>query len=178
MMQLEELGLALENMGATAAQSIAGATATGTHGTGRLLGSMSTQIVALRMVLANGTLVELDSKTHPQIFTAARVSLGTLGIVTAVTLRVVDLFRMRLDMIPMDLDDLLTQLPTLMVGGWAEVSFRSVGTAVKSPRLTLCAIFLAATTRATAMVLYAVHHSSHVGAANTHHGTYYWLLEH
>lgn len=42
--RLESLGLSLENMGATAEQSLAGATATGTHGTGSHLGSMSTQV--------------------------------------------------------------------------------------------------------------------------------------
>lgn len=112
---LEAIGLALENLGATAAQSLAGATATGTHGTGRLLGSMSTQIVGLRLVLANGTVATVDQQTQPELFAAARVSLGSFGIVTAITLRVVDLFKMRLDVIPMQLDDLINQLPTLMV---------------------------------------------------------------
>ena len=52
---LEARGLALENLGATCEQSVAGATATGTHGTGRLLGSLSTQIVSLRLVASNGS---------------------------------------------------------------------------------------------------------------------------
>ena len=47
---LEDLGLAFENLGATAAQSLAGAIATGTHGTGRLLGSISTQVSGLRIL--------------------------------------------------------------------------------------------------------------------------------
>lgn len=115
--------MALENLGATAEQSLAGATATGTHGTGRRTGSMSTQIVALRMVLANGTIVSVDAVTQPRLFAAARVSLGSLGVVTSLTLRVVDLFRMRLDTIPMDLDTMLTQLPQLMVRGKEEKEY-------------------------------------------------------
>lgn len=104
-------------MGATAQQSLAGATATGTHGTGRLLGSMSTQIVGLRLVLANGTIVTVSNQSQPVLFSAARVGLGSLGVVTAITLRVVDAFNMRLDTIPMDLDTMLKELPQLMVRG-------------------------------------------------------------
>ena len=52
---LEEHGVALLNMGATAEQSVAGVISTGTHGTGVALGSMSTQVLSFRIVLASGT---------------------------------------------------------------------------------------------------------------------------
>lgn len=107
---LAGLGLALENMGATCAQSIAGATATGTHGTGGALGSLSTQIVGMRLLTADGAVLDVDSRSQPELFAAARVGLGALGIVMRVALRVVDAFRLRLDTTPMPLDELLKQL--------------------------------------------------------------------
>ena len=64
---LEARGLALENLGATCEQSVAGATATGTHGTGRLLGSLSTQIVSLRLVTANGSVVVASAGRAPRL---------------------------------------------------------------------------------------------------------------
>jgi FAD/FMN-containing dehydrogenase len=107
---LAGLGLALENMGATCAQSIAGATATGTHGTGGALGSLSTQIVGMRLLTADGAVLDVDARSQPALFAAARVGLGALGIVMRVALRVVDAFRLRLDTTPMPLDELLKQL--------------------------------------------------------------------
>lgn len=110
---LEQQGLALVNMGAIAQQSIAGATSTSTHGTGRLLGSMSTQITALRLVLWNGTIITTSATERPDIFAAARVGLGGLGVITQVTLGVVPLFRMERILTPYHLDDLLELVPTL-----------------------------------------------------------------
>jgi L-gulonolactone oxidase len=112
--ELEQRGFSLSNSGATCEQSIAGATATGTHGTGRLLGSMSTQIDALRIVLANGTAVDVSANSHLELFNAARVGLGALGIVSEITLRVLPLFYLRLNNTIMPLDDLLKDLPDLM----------------------------------------------------------------
>lgn len=105
-------GLALENMGAIAQQSMAGATQTSTHGTGTVLGSMSTQIVGMRLMLANSTVLDLDQASP--LLPAARVGLGVLGVVTQVTLRVVPLFRLERVTTIMPLPSLLDQLPTLL----------------------------------------------------------------
>jgi L-gulonolactone oxidase len=107
------VGYALENMGAIAVQSIAGATQTGTHGTGKGLGSMSTQIEELRLVLANSTLVVASSTQNTGIFAAARVGLGSLGIVYQMTLRVIPAFKLRRVEVPYDLGNLLSALPDL-----------------------------------------------------------------
>lgn len=108
--ELEKRGLALENLGATCEQSLAGATATGTHGTGRLLGSMSTQILGLRMILVNGTVIDATPSKNAEIFRAARVGLGALGVVTELTLRTLPLYKLRLNHTILPLDDLLAGL--------------------------------------------------------------------
>ncbi len=106
-------GWALPNVGAIAQQSVAGATQTGTHGTGRNLGSMSTQIRAMKLVLANGSIVETSPTQRPELFAAARVGVGALGVVVEVELAVVPKFKLRRVLIPYDLDDLLKDLPQL-----------------------------------------------------------------
>ncbi|EZH65141.1 FAD-binding oxidoreductase [Bacillaceae bacterium JMAK1] len=80
-------GFSLENLGDINVQSIAGAIATGTHGTGITFGSISTQVDSLTIVKADGSLYTLRS--HDDEFAGAVVSLGTFGIVVSVTLRVV-----------------------------------------------------------------------------------------
>ena len=96
-------GLSLANMGDIQVQTVAGATATGTHGTGRDVGGMAAQIAGLELALADGSIVSCSADspsggltfpdgTAPNLFDAARVGLGALGIVTAVTFRVVPAF--------------------------------------------------------------------------------------
>ena len=82
-------GLAQENLGDIDVQSISGAISTGTHGTGMRFGTLSTQIEALTLVTATGELLECSPETNADIFKAAQVSLGTLGVIASVKLRVV-----------------------------------------------------------------------------------------
>jgi len=89
---LDTLGLAMENLGDIDAQTIAGAISTGTHGTGARLGGLATQIEALELVLADGTLVSCSATQRPELFNAARIGLGTLGVISTVTLRCVPSF--------------------------------------------------------------------------------------
>lgn len=84
--QLWQRGMAMENLGDIAYQSITGATATATHGTGLKFGGLATQISRLRIVSAEGEVIECSARKNADVFKAARVSLGALGIVTAVTL--------------------------------------------------------------------------------------------
>lgn len=92
---LLERGLAQENLGDIDVQSIAGAISTGTHGTGIGFGTLSTQVVGLTLVTANGELLECSPEQQPDIFKAAQVSLGTLGVIAKVKLRVVPARRLR-----------------------------------------------------------------------------------
>lgn len=89
---LAEHGLALENLGDVDVQSIAGATQTGTHGTGAGLRNLSASIESLELVTGDGSVVEVSAASDPDAWRAARVGLGALGIVTAATLKLVPSF--------------------------------------------------------------------------------------
>jgi len=82
-------GLAQENLGDINMQSISGAISTGTHGTGVNFGSLSTQVAGLTLVTASGEILECSPEHEPDVFKAAQVSVGTLGVIAKVTLRVV-----------------------------------------------------------------------------------------
>ncbi len=88
-------GLAQENLGDIDVQSIAGAISTGTHGTGIQFGTLSTQVVGLTLVTARGDILECSPDQNPDIFKAAQVSLGMLGVIAKVKLRVVQARRMQ-----------------------------------------------------------------------------------
>ena len=83
---LDRLGLAMTNLGDIDAQTIAGAISTGTHGTGARYGGISTQVAELELVLADGSVTRCSSRRRPDLFAAARVGLGALGVISTVTL--------------------------------------------------------------------------------------------
>jgi len=85
-------GLALANLGDIDVQTVAGAISTGTHGTGAALGNLATQVAGLELVTADGSVVTCSSGEEPDVFAAARVSLGALGVVSKVTLQCVPAF--------------------------------------------------------------------------------------
>jgi L-gulono-1,4-lactone dehydrogenase len=89
--QLHRHGLAMENLGDIDSQTIAGAISTGTHGTGAGLRNISAQVEALELVTADGGVRELDG-SEPELLRAARVGIGALGAIAAVTLRCVPAF--------------------------------------------------------------------------------------
>ena len=91
---LHGLGLAMPNLGDIAYQTISGAIATSTHGTGSRLTGLAGQVKALRLVTGTGDVLDL-SPADGSLFDAARVNLGALGIVTQYTLAVVPAFRLR-----------------------------------------------------------------------------------
>ncbi len=84
---LWELGLGLTNQGDIDTQSIAGAVSTGTHGTGISLKNLSSMVETLRVVNASADIHTFDGSDEYQM-RAARVSLGLLGVVTQVTMKV------------------------------------------------------------------------------------------
>jgi L-gulono-1,4-lactone dehydrogenase len=100
-------GLALPNLGDIDAQSLAGAIATGTHGTGARLPNLSAQVEAVELVLADGSERTLAGG---DLLRAARIGLGALGAVVAVTLRCVPSFMLRGVDRPERLDDVLASL--------------------------------------------------------------------
>jgi len=106
---LTEFGLALANLGDIDRQTIAGALATGTHGTGARLGGLATQVEALDLILADGSAVSCSAAVRPELFAAARVGLGALGVVTAVTLRCVPSFTLAADERPMPVEQVIEE---------------------------------------------------------------------
>ena len=85
-------GLALANQGDVDPQSLAGAMATGTHGTGRQLGNLATFARGFRLIAADGTNLWCDRVTRPDLFEAQRLSLGMFGIATEIECDVVPAF--------------------------------------------------------------------------------------
>src|SRR3954462_1350866 len=90
--RLHGLGLAMENLGDIDRQTIAGAISTGTHGTGARLRSISAQVEGMELVLGDGSARHLNIATDPELLRAARVGVGALGAISAVTLRCVPAF--------------------------------------------------------------------------------------
>jgi L-gulonolactone oxidase len=105
--ELHLQGLALPNLGDIDVQSLAGAIATGTHGSGARLPNLSAQVEAVELVLADGSERTLEGG---DLLRAARVGLGALGVVVAVTLRCVPSFKLRGVDRPEPLDDVLASL--------------------------------------------------------------------
>lgn len=81
---LAEKGRALPNLPDINKQSLGGALATGTHGAGARIQAMHGSVTGLRLVTPSGKVIDADAKTNPDVFQAARVSLGALGVVTQV----------------------------------------------------------------------------------------------
>ena len=111
--ELGGLGLAMANLGDIDAQTLAGALSTGTHGTGARLGGLATQVTSLELVLADGSLATCSASSRPELFAAARIGLGALGVITAVTLRCVPSFTLLADERPVPVEEVLEQFDAL-----------------------------------------------------------------
>jgi L-gulonolactone oxidase len=107
---LQGQGLAMPNLGDIAYQSIAGAISTATHGTGKSFGGIATQIAGMRIVAGDGSVIECDAEHEPDVFHAARVGLGALGVMSTVTLQCVPAFNLRVVEQPTRVDELLANL--------------------------------------------------------------------
>lgn len=89
---LAALGLALPNLGDIERQSVAGATSTGTHGTGADLACLSSFITAFELVTASGEVLRASAEEEPEVFHCGRVGIGVLGALATVTVRCVEAF--------------------------------------------------------------------------------------
>ncbi|GAA0481407.1 D-arabinono-1,4-lactone oxidase [Streptomyces sp. NPDC046215] len=97
-------GLSLANMGDIMEQTVSGAVSTGTHGTGRTSGSLAAQVTGLELVTADGSVLTCSAAENPEVFAAARLGLGALGVITAITFAVEPEFLLRAVEEPMPLD--------------------------------------------------------------------------
>src|SRR5262245_17611162 len=107
---LAEHGLAIENQGDIDAQSLAGALSTATHGTGARLGCIASQAQALTLVTAAGDTLVLTREQDDARFRAAAVSLGCLGVISQVRLKVRAAYRLRDVRRALSLDECLAQI--------------------------------------------------------------------
>ena len=107
-LKLKEYGLAMANLGSIDHQSIAGAISTATHGSSTRHGVLSESVLALKIMLADGNLVSCSKEQSPDLFRAALVSLGALGIITEVTFRAVPAFDIEWEQSLHSLDSLLS----------------------------------------------------------------------
>ena len=92
--QLWEEGYAFGNLGSIARQSLAGAVSTATHGTGldyQILGSM---VESFKLVKADGEVLNVDKKADSELYHTALISLGSLGIITEMTINIVPKFQL------------------------------------------------------------------------------------
>ncbi|MEZ0089604.1 D-arabinono-1,4-lactone oxidase [Streptacidiphilus sp. EB129] len=113
---LEHAGLALTNMGDIMVQTVAGATSTGTHGTGRSSASLAAQIKGLEIVLADGTVSTCSPTENAELFAGARLGLGALGVVSAITFGVEPAFRLTALEQPMSFAEVTDRFEELATG--------------------------------------------------------------
>lgn len=114
---LDAQGLALRNQPDVDVQTLAGAIATGTHGTGAQLPALHDDVIGLRLVKVDGEVIELradrEADRNADLLAAARVSLGSLGFITQVTMRVVPAFNLARHVWLQPLDSLINEAPKL-----------------------------------------------------------------
>ena len=106
-------GLSLPNQGDVNPQSLGGALATGTHGTGQDLGSLAALARSFRLVLADGSMVDCDQTAEPELFEAQRLSLGLLGIATRARVAVIPALHLEERIERRPLAEVLERLPEL-----------------------------------------------------------------
>ena len=107
---LWEAGLALHNQGDIDRQAIAGATATGTHGTGATLGNLSSRVLAAELITAKGQRLTVTESSEPALFQALRTHLGSLGIVTRLQLQLREAYKLHQRSWSQGLDTLLPEI--------------------------------------------------------------------
>ena len=113
---LDVAGFAMPNLGDVTYQTISGALSTSTHGTGSLRTGLAAQVMAFRLVVASGEVLQCSANENAEVFHSGRVGLGALGILSTITLRIVPAFRLHAIEEPMRVDALLAKLDELVTG--------------------------------------------------------------
>lgn len=105
-----KVGLAFPNLPDIDVQTLAGSFSTGTHGTGRTLAAIHDGIVSFRMITATGSILDVSRNSHPELFAAGKVSLGSLGVITDYTLRMVDNYALTRSITLARTDDIIANM--------------------------------------------------------------------
>eukprot|EP01083_Nonionella_stella_P279386 950434_1 len=111
---LHSRGLALSVLGSITDQSLAGALSTATHGTGVRFGPLGASVVTMRLMDASGQVHECNSGTNAELFEAAKVGLGCMGVILECTLKVEKSFRLHAVQQPEKLSFVLSNLQSLI----------------------------------------------------------------
>ncbi|KZF19728.1 D-arabinono-1,4-lactone oxidase [Xylona heveae TC161] len=117
--ELEKVGLALDNLGSIDEQSAAGVISTGTHGSSLKHGLISQSVRALKIMLANGEELSCSAEENVELFRAALLSLGALGIITEITFEAVPSFKIEWTQSLQPLDEVVQSWGTI----WREAEF-------------------------------------------------------
>lgn len=107
-------GLALHNQGDIDRQTIAGAVATGTHGSGAALQNLSSAVIGARVILADGSVRACSAIAMPELFSIVRLNLGAVGLVTELELQLRSSYRLQEQQFRYSLDEALAALPELI----------------------------------------------------------------
>ncbi|MCO5411006.1 MULTISPECIES: D-arabinono-1,4-lactone oxidase [Ralstonia] len=110
---LDAQGLAMRNLPDIDVQSFAGAIATGTHGTGQNLPALHADVIGMRLMTPDGNIVECNEQSNADLLSAARVSLGALGVLTQVTLRTVPAYNLHRRVFLKPIEAMLEEAPAL-----------------------------------------------------------------
>jgi FAD/FMN-containing dehydrogenase len=111
---LRTRGMSLNNQGDIDTQSIAGAIMTATHGAGITLPCFSAQMIAARIVIADGSILDLSAEKDGEVFKAFRTSLGMFGLIVSITLQAVPSYNIRKTSWNADTEDCLSSLHDLL----------------------------------------------------------------
>ncbi|KAG9292380.1 hypothetical protein G9A89_015250 [Geosiphon pyriformis] len=112
--ELKSRGLALGNLGSISDQSVAGAISTATHGTGINYGVLSSLIIELTLILSSGARLNCSQNSNPDIFKAALCGVGSLGIITRITIQCEPRFRLEAIQKPVKLNEILDDLDNIV----------------------------------------------------------------
>lgn len=122
-LRLKEYGLAMPNLGSIDHQSIAGAIGTATHGSSARHGILSQSVIGLKIMLANGRTVSCSAEQNLDLFRAALVSLGALGIIIEITFQAVPCFNIKWHQTLHPLDDIIRDWEQNL---WTQAEFTRV----------------------------------------------------
>lgn len=107
---LHPLGYALKNMADVDRQTLGGAVATGTHGTGLRFGSFSADVASFRLLLTTGAVLHCSPEENPDIYAAGRVALGLLGVMTEIDMAVRPVYKLQRRYFVLPVTDVLRDL--------------------------------------------------------------------
>jgi xylitol oxidase len=122
--QLHERGFALQNLASLPQVTVAGAAATGTHGSGTENGSLATVVREMEICLADGQLISLSRENNPDIFDGVVVNLGGLGIITRMVLDIEPAYNARQDIyLDLPLENVIENFDEIMSSGYSVCLF-------------------------------------------------------